>query len=533
MHNMDIREIEKIIDNHHKSHEFLSGSKEQLVYDALATFEDLCFGTSLMSVLNPMMLKLVTDHMDSLNQALRWIEDSDLPSTENEINTDITEDRYAKCISFLTDYAYRYQIICSGYISFSRNRLDATVDNQTVTFIPSDSENNTSWNDIIREMNDTNATALLFESNPIKIIKANLQLQESISIENGYLGYELSNSAFTIFEEIAEKQWEITKTLPDTWMFDEFSILEYKKVWIAITTHCYVHFAGCAKISDPLIRLKNQLIQIPYLQYIEAISLLSGVNTDCVKRIIDYITFDPKRKNGDIMYQPIIVIKDMVLIAPILFMGSRPERNLLSVVSSRKDRQHSKEVNDLEDLMVTEIDESISSKDTLVIIKHKNLNKELPDIDYGIYDSLTNAVLLCEIKWFMAADSTKEVYAREDEITHGCEQSEAIMAYAMSDRARFMKQVFNIDNCNDVELFCCVVAKNNIRTQNKHVSVININKLKELLSTRNINSVFHTIRNHEYEDKLPCNAEITMMDVEYAGFTFKLPAIGWDDIQAI
>lgn len=54
---MDIREIEKIIDNHHKSHEFLSGSKEQLVYDALVTFEDLCFGTSLLSALEPMLLK--------------------------------------------------------------------------------------------------------------------------------------------------------------------------------------------------------------------------------------------------------------------------------------------------------------------------------------------------------------------------------------------------------------------------------------------------------------------------------------------
>ncbi len=526
----ELRDIEKIIDNHHKSHEFLSGSKEQLVFDALTTFENLCFITSLMSLLDPMMLKKITDNMDSLNQALNWIEDSDIPSTGNDINTDITKDRYIKCVSFLTDYAYPYSLICSGYISFSRGRLNATVDGQIVTFISPENGNNTSWNDIIREMNDTNATSLLFESNPIKIIKANSQLQDGITIENGHLCYSLYNSAYSAFEGIAEKQWEITKTLPNSWKFDEFSIQEYKKVWIAITSHCYVHFAGCAKISDPLMRLKNQLIQLPYSKYIDAISSLSGVNSDCVKRIIDYIKFDPKKRNVDIMYQPIVVINDMVLIAPILFMGSKPERNLLSVVSTRKDRQHSKEVNDLEDLMVTEIDESISSKDSLVIIKHKRLSSELPDIDYGIYDLSTNTVLLCEIKWFMAADSTKEVYAREDEITHGCEQSEAIMTYAMSDRARFMKRVFNIDNCNDVELFCCVVAKHNIRTQNKHVPVINLNKLKELLSTRNINTVFHTIRNHEYEDKLPCNAEITLMDIEYAGFTFKLPAIGWDDI---
>ena len=46
----------------------------------------------------------------------------------------------------------------------------------------------------------------------------------------------------------------------------------------------------------------------------------------------------------------------------------------------------------------------------------------------------------------------------------------------MSVRARFMKQVFNIDNYSDVDLFCCVVAKHNIRTQNKHLPYLNPNK---------------------------------------------------------
>ena len=50
-------------------------------------------------------------------------------------------------------------------------------------------------------------------------------------------------------------------------------------------------------------------------------------------------------------------------------------------------------------------------------------------------------------------------------------------------------------------------------------------KLKQLFSTKPANIVFHTIRNHEYEDSMPPNAEITYQSVDYGGFTFKIPAI--------
>lgn len=39
---MDIREIENIIDNLHDGHSAFSGTKEQLTYELLSVFEDLC-----------------------------------------------------------------------------------------------------------------------------------------------------------------------------------------------------------------------------------------------------------------------------------------------------------------------------------------------------------------------------------------------------------------------------------------------------------------------------------------------------------
>lgn len=532
---MNIREIEKIIDNYHLKHSFFYGSKEQLIYEALTTFEDLCLLSVYSSILNPLSLHQIVDHMDSLNQMLLWIEQSEIPSTDKQIETDISEERYKQCVSIMTEYAYPYSRVCSGYISFSRKRLDAKVDGNTVTFTSIEGSNNSTWNDIIREINESNPTTVMSEFNPINIIKANSEILNRSSIQDGYLCYEITSETLDPFLEIAEKQWNITKTLPDSWKFDYFSLEQYKNVWVAITALCYIHFSSCAKIKDPLIRLKNALINVPFDAFTKAISKLCGVDVATVKIIVDYISFDPRKKNVDIMYQPITKIHNKtMLIAPILFMGSRPERNLLAVVSSKSDYEHSKEVNALEDLMVQEIEEILPVNDNIIVAKHKKLEGRLPDIDFGIYDILTNSVLLCELKWFMAADSSKEVYAREDDITHGCEQSDSIMTYAMTNKENFMKQVFGVNDYESIDFFCCVVAKHNIRTRNKYVPVIDINKLKHLIRTKPLNSVFHIIRNHEYEDSLPNNAEITYQSVNYGGFTFNIPAIGFEgEIQEV
>lgn len=159
----------------------------------------------------------------------------------------------------------------------------------------------------------------------------------------------------------------------------------------------------------------------------EYISSQTELSNDKVETILKYITFDPTKKNGDIIYQPIVkTSNDQLLIAPMLFLGSRPERNLLAVVSTMHDSAYSKEVNDLEGLMVSELESYVNSED---IAKHKHLRDDLPDIDFAVLDRETNSALICETKWFAAADSSKEVYAKEEEIDHGCQQVEDMVKF--------------------------------------------------------------------------------------------------------
>lgn len=528
---MEIREIENVIDNLHKKHPAFSGTKEQMTYELLSAFEDLCSLNVMSSMLNPLALRKITEHMDALNQALYWVEKSDLPSASVQIATDISEERYNQCVSLLIDYAYPYSVICSGYISFSRNRLVPTVDDSTVTFNFSTDHNNSAWSDILRETNQSTLSDLMNCINPVKIAKVNAELQKRVRIEDESLCYELTSEIIDSFIEIANEQWKSTKTLPDSWKFDLFTLDEYRKAWTCITALCYIHFFSCITIKDPLIRLRNSTIIQPISNIVDYIVSISGLKKGVVESIVKYITFEPSKRNVDIMYQPITVLSnDMAIIAPMLFVGSRPERNLLAVVNSKNDSEHSKEVNNLENLMVKEIEATIPNATTLKPAKHKNLGGHLPDVDFGLLDTASNAALLCELKWFAAADSAKEVYAREDEITHGCEQSESIMAYAMSDRKQFIKQVFDFDDGDNIDLFCCVVARHNIRTQHKYVPVIDMKKLKELFSSKPVNSVFHTIRNHEYEEPLPENASITHQVIKYGDFTFKIPAICFESM---
>ena len=525
---MDIREIESIIDVEHKNHPLFQAGKEQTVYDLLTSFEDICGLILIGGTLNPTALRKITDQMDALNIALLWT--NQLCSANPEpIKTDLTELRYAQCCDLLNNYAYPYSVICSGYISYSRHRFSAEIEGNVIIFNPCKDQNESMWSDIIRANSEVNLAGLESGFESYKFLDALNELRRQITIDNGYICYSLSERIISAFKEIALQQWNATKTLPENWTFDTFSLNKYKDFWVTLAALCYIHFCSCLTISNPAIRLRNCTIiqsEDELINYIEANSRLTAKK---VQTIIRYITYDATKRNADIMYQPIVKLTEGILIiAPLLFMGSRPERNLLSVVSTKHDDAYSREVNKLEEQMVTELEAYVSSPYTA---KRKHLRADLPDIDFAVFDPATNSSLICEMKWFAAADSTKEVLAKEDEITHGCEQAESVLTYAMSDRQRFIKQVFNVDITDAVDLFCCVIAKHNIRTQHKYVPVIDLKRMEELLESYSLNTVFHMVRNHEYEIPFPKGATIAHQTIRYAGFEFRVPAICFDSLQ--
>ncbi|SHI57288.1 hypothetical protein [Pseudobutyrivibrio xylanivorans] len=524
MKSYDIREIERIIDDYHKNHPALTGTKEQIRYELLATYGDLCVINFKAMMLNPFAMGKITDYMDALNQALMWINQASLDDTDENLSFELSERRYKLLYSFLDKYAYPYSVICSGYISYSRKRFTADVKRKKVIFNLS-KENDTAWNDMLRERMNTGDNNFLELFNPVKISVALQNLREHVHVDNGQLWYEINHDILEPFLEIACNQWDATKTLPEYWQFDLFSLEEYRQTWIDIAALCYIHFGSLFTIKDPKVRWENSIIRITKEDLVSLIASINGLKRKVVENIVEYLIYDYKIKNMDVMYQPIIALrKQGLLIAPMLFIGANPERNLLSLVSLKnKDYEHSKEVNNLENLMVEKI-QSVLSKNYF-IVKHKRLGGRLPDIDLGIYDKESNVILLCELKWFMAADSSKEIFAREDDITHGCEQQEMVIEYATKDKLDFIKKVFGESTEQDVDIIACVVAKNNIRTQNDNIPVIDELTLINLLSKKSLGEVCSIIKNHKYELDMPDNCLKTHKKVRYAGFTFEIPAL--------
>ena len=89
MESEEIRNIEQIIDNYHKNHSVWSGTKEQLIYDLLTTYGDICTCIIMAMVLNPFAAEKLTHNMDALNQALIWVEKSPLSKDNSDIKYNI------------------------------------------------------------------------------------------------------------------------------------------------------------------------------------------------------------------------------------------------------------------------------------------------------------------------------------------------------------------------------------------------------------------------------------------------------------
>ena len=313
---MDIRQIEKIIDEEHQKTNSFLVPYDQMVFDLLTTFEDLCSLTMLRAVLNPFAIRKIADYMDALNMALTWSHKLCDGRAQN-IEQKISEDRYEYCRKLLLEYAYPYSVICSGYIGYSRKRFEAEIEGNCVTFNFSKNQNQSAIADILREQEEGLPEPFLFFREWMQLWQLRSKQGKNCSIENGLLCYSIEPCILDKSLSVAEKQWETTKTLPADWKFDLFTLEEYRKAWVAITAICYIHCMACSTITDAELRLNNEIILQKKHHIIKRVVEITKLEEDKVESIISYITYDPSKRNVDIMYQPVVSVdSDLLLITP-------------------------------------------------------------------------------------------------------------------------------------------------------------------------------------------------------------------------
>lgn len=110
--------------------------------------------------------------------------------------------------------------------------------------------------------------------------------------------------------------------------------------------------------------------------------------------------------------------------------------------------------------MQDELDAVTEKISTVLVAKNKSLPGTLPDVDYAIWDKEYNYILICELKWLVEADSTSEVFARVQDLEHGCKQVSDMLTYAQKNCFEFCNKVFGFVTSDNLPVVMgCVVSK--------------------------------------------------------------------------
>lgn len=539
---MDIREIEIIVDNNHKGHDGFKYSKATTILNLLRSFEDGCrlIGMAEMGMTGSKEMMEMNNRffMDALDIAVKWayIECTD----DNSIELTVESDRYLCCNDLLINYAKPYCDICSAYISYSRGFFTSTVSGRNVTFAinkPVPKILNADYAVELGHKYNRDYGELYQRIESLKAIRDDLI--SSISVLYGHINYTIASNVWEKTKSILEYHYDVSSELPNDWIIDEFSLQEYREVWVALAAWMFIHSQACIFSGIKGGALEDVVLLKTLEEIIEFIKSKTNVDDKICDKIINLLIYDYTLKNNDIAYQPIIrLTTEFFALSPSLFINSNPERNLISIIQKYQNKtEYSIFTNRREALMAESVLNEISGSHWLTKTNVR-IPSPLPDIDLLILDKQNSALLLCELKWLNSADSTSEVYARQDDIDKGVKQSAATLQFTIDNTEDCLQRAFDRDIISDIDISnmtigACVISKNIIRTTLDTVPVLHISQFIELYHQLNFNLVSHikAIEERTYLSGLPSNFSENYHTIHYAGYNFNVPAIEFEATQ--
>lgn len=527
-----IREVEKVIDDYHKQSPIFMLNRKTALFNALTVFEDFCRlgGTASIALTgdNLEYSFLIREQLDSLNVLIQWIFQDCPHNSDDILDMSIIPQRYMDTASLLQFEAVPYSPICSAYISYSRGHFSATVNEKQkkITFFDNPENRSIVISDMMEAILKDQSIKPHFSPTQ-DLPSARNKLISSIKFQDGHIWYNTDEEIWNPFKIMMERQWIYTSELPEEWKFDAFSILDFKRFWVAIATLSVIHMTACLKSGIQGADVEEAVLVKSPSEFIQIIADKTELSTDSITAILKFLTYNSHLKNNDIVYQPFVEIqKDKLALAPHLILASRPERNLISLIHKQRDKSYFDLTNLREGIMQDELDIITGKLPNVLIAKNKSLPDTLPDVDYAIWDTVNNSILVCELKWLVEADSTSEVFARIQDLEHGCSQVSDILNYAENYSVEFCNKVFGITTLEShPEIIGCVVSKKGIRVDNADIPVISLQALSNLLQQNSVIRTFQAIKEKTYLIPATHNFEYGLKSITYAGYTFEIPAL--------
>ncbi|MGC5327290.1 YecA family protein [Brevibacillus sp. SYSU BS000544] len=524
--NDQLRKIERKIDDFHKSSRVFTYTRPTAILNALRVFEDGCrLGAQavLSKTGDPVDYSMeIREQLNSIDIVLKWIFSECKPDTQIDSTCD---KRYVDFANLHYHHARQYFGIYNAYVSYSRGKYRAIVNEKQrkVSFEPNAHLINIVISNFSEALYNHNGKEAPTNFVLLQVLE---ELEQSIRVKDKRISYDISDKVWSVAKQLIERQWIESSELPLEWVFDRFSLKEFRDVWIAFGSWMWIHSFACLHSGTVGAALEDVVVVKKKEDVINFISQKSDVSHDVLSNIIDYLVYDSKLKNNDIIFQPLIPLFDSyIAFCPHLFLASRAERNLIMLMHKKKDKSYFNLTNLREKLMITEISKSIGNNTSTQFSVGVKLPGRLPDVDLVFYNKEESILLICELKWLIEADATHEVYAREDDINHGCEQVQSIQQYVHENSFDFIKKAFNEELPGISEIGAIVISKVGIRTTNTKVPVISLKKFIELCNNNNqsLRGLLKDIVAKKYLSPIPPKFKFQKLGVKYANYTFELP----------
>ncbi len=301
-----LREVEKVLDNHHKSFPIFSNKRELVLLQVLRIFEDL---TRLRGFFDrkPILLgqREIEIHnlLDSLAMAIQWIfEECDVCTKPPSLEMD--NDLYVEALSLLMS-AGDYRTVCDGYTMWSRGRHISEINEKEkrIKFVPRSDMN------LAYEAADT-VLETRRKIEPIKSIKFNKcflsimavsdQLVKTVKQINGYIVYEIPGDVWGAFKDFSQLMIEESFELPPDWDFGVFSLREFSSFWQALHAKCMIHAWACLKSGVVGAGIESVVMIKTPDELASEISHLGQITPEKSRAITDYLTFIYQKQRCDI-----------------------------------------------------------------------------------------------------------------------------------------------------------------------------------------------------------------------------------------
>jgi hypothetical protein len=276
-----------------------------------------------------------------------------------------------------------------------------------------------------------------------------------------------------VFAEIADIQRTVTTArweLGGDWDCGGFTLTQFREVWIALLTICWIHNAICFFSGVKGGALESVVKTMSRHGWEAELTRRSGVADDAVDAILADLTYDfslyqAGNKQSDVTYQPFFCLRgELLALSNQLVMLSNAERNLWDLISIKRPEIHSRLRNQKEALWLQEMtprlsDYGLRSYGPIKLVHHGQQS----DLDLLVLHDRRRFALGLQLKWLNHPDRIRDVKYVDAELKKGLDQAELALHW-LNDRPKTLCEIthLSLKELEGYEFKTAVLSKNTL-----------------------------------------------------------------------